>query len=196
MKKFIFLFAAFSLLTTNLLTAQVRNSDSEITWYGLDFTEAKLIGSEGFSDPEAIQSSFFKKWNNLLIMEKEKYDIKKFFDKEKVNYDVDLAIERNNTVDPETLVIDKSHKVDRSTVENIVQQYKSADKNGLGLLFVIESFNKTESKGYMWVTSFDIKTGQVIKSVRMEGKSGGFGLRNYWAKSIFNVMKSSKKNFN
>lgn len=34
-------------------------STQEIVWCGLDFSEVRLIGSEGFSNPEDVKERFF-----------------------------------------------------------------------------------------------------------------------------------------
>ena len=46
----------------------------DVIWFGLDFTQAKLIGSEGFNDPVAIKEDYFRKWNHLMISEGDKYE--------------------------------------------------------------------------------------------------------------------------
>jgi hypothetical protein len=47
----------------------------------------------------------------------------------------------------------------------------------------------------MWVTFVDMKSKTVLLTKHMEGKAGGFGFRNYWAKSFLNVLKSIKEDW-
>ncbi len=173
-------------------TADVFKVDN-ITWYGLDFSNIKLIGSEGFTDPHAIQNRFFSSWNDLFISEPEKYNLAETFSKSSVENDLSIVTERNTLPDPDKLVIEENYSFGEDEVKKIISEYDITDKEGIGLVFIMESFNKIEQLGYIWVTFFDIETKEVLLSNKMSGKVGGFGFRNYWAKSFYSVMKSIEK---
>lgn len=42
---------------------------------------------------------------------------------------------------------------------------------------------------------FDIASGNVLMAKRMQGIATGSGLRTYWAKPVYEVMKQSKKSW-
>lgn len=192
MKKLILIagiFLVFSFVSKGQhTTADVFKVDN-ITWYGLDFSNIKLIGSEGFTDPHAIQNRFFSSWNNLFISEPEKYNLAETFSKSSVENDLSIVTERNTLPDPDKLVIEENYSFGEDEVKKIISEYDITGKEGIGLVFIMESFNKTKELGYMWVSFFDIETKEVLLSKKMNGKVGGFGIRNYWAKSFYNVMK-------
>ena len=196
MKKLILIagiFLVFSFVSKGQYTpADVFKVDN-ITWYGLDFSNIKLIGSEGFTDPHAIQNRFFSSWNNLFISEPEKYNLAETFSKSSVENDLNIVTERNTLPDPDKLVIEENYSFGEDEVKKIISEYDITGKEGIGLVFIMESFNKTKARGYMWVSFFNIETKEVLLSKKMNGKVGGFGIRNYWAKSIYNVMKSIGK---
>jgi hypothetical protein len=196
MKKLILIagiFLVFSFVSKGQYTpADVFKVDN-ITWYGLDFSNIKLIGSEGFTDPYAIKNQFFYSWNNLIITETDKYDLAGFFHKSSVENDLSIVQERNMLPDPDELVINTDYSLGEDEVKKIISEYDITGKEGIGLVFIMESFNKTKELGYMWVTFFDLETKEVLLSNKMSGKPGGFGIRNYWAKSYYNVMKSIEK---
>lgn len=196
MKKLILIagiFLVFSFVSKGQYTpADVFKVDN-ITWYGLDFSNIKLIGSEGFTDPYAVKNQFFDSWNNLIITETDKYDLAGFFHKSFVENDLSIVQERNMLPDPDELVINTDYSLGEDEVKKIISEYDITDKEGIGLVFIMESFNKTDEKGYMWVSFFDIETKEVLLSNKMSGKVGGFGIRNYWAKSFYSVMKSIEK---
>ncbi len=185
------------LLIALLLVPNISKSQSvedvfesnEVVWFGLDFSNAKMVGPEGFRDPDEVVRRFFRSWNSLVPNESNKYDIKKFFRKENVEYDLSVVTKRNSDVDPDELVIEsfETHEISKETIQSIISEYET-EKSGLGLVFIIETFNKTEDIGTMYVTFFDIDTKKVLLSKKMSGESGGFGLRNYWARSYYNVM--------
>jgi hypothetical protein len=65
--------------------AQTTIRDREATFYGLDFSKIKMIGSEGFTNPTDIVDRFFFEWNNMMFDEKSKYNVKKVFNKDIVD---------------------------------------------------------------------------------------------------------------
>ncbi len=86
------------------------------------------------------------------------------------------------------MVIDESYSFGEDVVKKIISEYDTEAANGIGLVFIVESFNKNDARGYVWVTFFDLSNKEVLFTEKLSGKAGGFGFRNYWAKSYYNVM--------
>ncbi len=176
------------------ISAQLSSVDlsgKDVVYYGIDFTAAKMVGTEGFSNPYDIVHSYFSKWNSLVLTERDKYDLKKALHISAFSYDLTPVEEHNKTIDHNGLVINSMHHISSDDVANVIDSLDlsgSSIKEGIGFIFVVESFNKFDEKGAMWCTLFDISTKKILATDRFEGKSGGFGLRNYWAKSIHGVM--------
>lgn len=166
---------------------------SKVVFYGLDFSNAKLVGTEGFTDPVDIKNRLFDSWNSLILTEPEKYDIAKYFHLISARNDLSIVAKRNNIPDVDDLVTDESYSFDEEKVKSIIAEYNTEGGEGIGLVFIIESFNKLETLGHMWVTFFDIASREVLYTEHFSGKPGGFGLRNYWAKSYHNVLKNIDK---
>jgi len=59
----------------------------------------------------------------------------------------------------------------------------------------VEGMSKGLGEAGAWVTLVDMKSKKVISTTYKTGKAGGFGFRNYWAKSWFNIIKESKSDF-
>jgi len=163
------------------------------TWFGFDYSEALFIGSEGFTNPKEIKDRYFNSWNLLVQAEYSKYDVGKAFKKENVDISLDIVTARNLEVPIFERVIDDQGKVlhlDKEKVQEIIGSYQFDDnQQGLGIVMIVESYSKTSITGYYFVTLFDIKTKQVLITERMSGKAGGFGIRNFWAKSYYYVLK-------
>lgn len=169
-------------------------SDDDLVFFGLDFSHARMIGSAGFNDPYAIKNTYFHKWNRLLYAEKEKYNLEKYYRKSNVEYDFSVVDVRNDKVDEDEMVIDKSYKIEKETLTNIISEYDSEDtKKGLGVVYIIESFNKTEGAGFIWVTFFDIQTKKILMARRMKGNARGFGFRNFWAAPFYDILKQTDR---
>ncbi len=196
MKKFLLLVVLHMTLSFQI-NAQYNTSDifevNEITWYGLDFSNVRLVGTIGFKNPEQIKNYYFNTWNSLILSEPNKYKLGKFFQKESVEPYLDIVKERNKLPNSDEFVIEKEYSFDAEKVMQIISEYDSGDKEGIGLVFIIESLNKYKEEAFIWVTFFDIQTKRVLLTEKFDGKAGGYGFRNYWAKAYYNVMKSAYK---
>ncbi|MCX7768956.1 MAG: hypothetical protein N2110_08035 [Flavobacteriales bacterium] len=161
-----------------------------VVFFGIDFREARLIGSAGFTNPYHIKSEYFDSWNQLMATEKEKYDIKKYFGKKEVQYSFGPVSKANQTVDPDKLVINDPYTLNTDKIPALVRSYEiDPELKGLGLVFIVESFDKLNEKGTYYAVFFDIKTRKVLSYSKRVGAPGGFGLRNYWARAILNGMQ-------
>ncbi len=167
----------------------------ELVFYGIDLTQAKMIGVEEFPKGQEIKNKYFKAWNQLMVDEKGKYDVRDFYRAKKAPYDISIVNERNNTVDDMTLVSNVTNTVTEADVRRVVSQYNTF-RSGIGLVFIVEHFKKFQRDNFasIWVTFFDIKTKDVIFARKLKGKPGGFGLRNHWAGAVLEVMIQSEKN--
>lgn len=162
-------------------------NEQAITWYGIDFTRAKFtLVTE---DPSQIVNQYLKSINQLVQMEPEKFDLKKFFNKTETSIDLKNVTDRNSNINPEAIVSDDAHTITQDDVKAVVSQYKSGEQQGLGLLFVAENLNKARETGSYYVVFFDQANGQIVDSRRFEVKPAGIGFRNYWAGTVYNIMK-------
>jgi len=183
---------SITLLLLSLSVIAIAQESNEITWLGLDFSKAKLVGSAGFTDPAQIQSYYFNTWNSIVLTESDKYNISKYYKKPTVKSNLDIVKSRNGKVSASSLVTDNSYAISEKDVEAVVKNYRLKE-GGEGLLMVVESFSKIEELANVYVVKFDTKTGKIIEIKKQTGKPSGFGIRNYWLGAILNVMKKGLK---
>lgn len=191
--KLLFVFALAFIANTVL--AQVRDA-KEITWYGLDFTHVKLIGSEvtDFTDIDDIVERQFEGLNMLLFNEKEKYNIERIVRKQ-VEYDIAKAIELNKLTLKEGLVTLSSNRISDEEMSSIVNQYTN-EKGGVGMLFVVENMIKSDSKIQLYVVFFDAATGSLLFEQPIEGMvKNGIGFRNWWASGFLSALQIAQKGY-
>jgi len=168
----------------------IKNTTS-MTWYGIDFSNVKLIGDKGFEDPEKIRDEYFNSINKIVVSESSKYDLHKTFYKTNVEIDSLIIEERNLQIDLETMLagdVNSTSLINIDDIPLIISEYNTEEKEGLGLVFIMKSLEKDDKKARMFVTFFDIKSKDVLLTQEFEGKAGGFGFRNYWARSVKNVL--------
>lgn len=181
--------------------ADIFNGSAEITWLGIDFTQTKFIGSATqFKDAGEISSAEFRdkyipSWNQLFINEQKKYDVAKAVKRTEVKYAMDVTEKANNGIKGDFFSNDPNDykKLDEQKVASLVKNYNFQGKTGIGLMFFIDGMSKSKDEASGWITFVDMKSKKVLLTEYKTGKAGGFGFKNYWAKSFHNMLKSAEK---
>ncbi|MBC8033781.1 MAG: hypothetical protein H7Y03_06520 [Chitinophagaceae bacterium] len=194
---FLSLFVLF--LNAGSVTAQkvkdiFNSSETPITYFGVDFSEARLIGDAG-ADAMAVRN-YFSSINQVVVNEPKKYDLSKAFQKSSVATDINAVLEKSGKVNTEKILSSNSADASRfskATVDGVIKGYSYGNHKGVGLLFIMEGMNKTAQEASIYVTFFDIASKKVLLTERLTGKAGGFGFRNYWASSIAKVLNTIQK---
>lgn len=184
---FLFIVLTIRLFSQSASDVFVKN---EIVWLGIDLSNSKYIGFTGTTTPSEIINQYFVQWNTLIISEPEKYNIKKFFWKKGVIYDIDYMIKKNMTTKLDNYNTFSSYSLPDNKLDSIVAEYQPNNTSGIGLAFIVESFNKITETASIYVTFIDLATKKVLFKEKMYGKASGFGLRNHWSGAFYNILKS------
>lgn len=192
-----------SFLTTSSLFAQTKSDvfrpEVAVTWLGLDFTSAKLLGDRERFGSESDVRHLIDAWNDLILKEPDKFDIAKTIGRTKVENAVEITNEHNTELDVMSMFSNEEKDylhIKTSDVEEIVAGYDFKSLSGIGLMFNVESFNKLNEEGSIWITFIDMGTKEVLFTERMVAEPKGFGMRNFWAGCIYTILaKIQKKEF-
>lgn len=162
---------------------------SEATFYGVDFSKAKVYGaSESVYD---FKAAFFS-INQLFITEAKKYNVAKAF-KMKIVTNLQEVEQKISAINEKDIMISQdSYKLDAAEISALIKAFPTEAKEGTGLIFVAELLDKSHNRGHYQVVFFDIATKNIIDSWSVNAKAGGFGLRNFWARSVYQVLKDVK----
>lgn len=174
------LFMLMCIFSISMLSAQ---NNEKIYVYGVDYSFAKVYAAE-----ESVEqfAKAFEGINMLIITEPEKYDFSRVVGKR-----VDVVIE------PMLKVVTSADyanlKSFNSTYEEpdyseIVKNYNIPQTEGVGLVFIAKVLNKPMAQASYELITFDISTREILLKEEVSGNVGGFGLRNYWARSLYNVI--------
>lgn len=194
---FAFLAISFGLNAQDIKTI-LTDKESPITYYGIDFTKAVLIGDAN-ANPTDIISRQFAGINDLMVNESDKYDIAGALKRSEIPSNLSIVAKRNEKANPDKLLsadTEDYNKLQESDISSIIKSFNAEGKAGTGLLFIVDGMSKPNKKISVWATFFDIKTKKVLLTERLEGALGsGFSFRNYWAtglKKIIDNIKSKK----
>jgi Caspase domain len=191
--------SAATILLMLALSAKAQSSDNifdpklPMTWLGLDFSKAKFIGPTRDFGPSEKHKELMASWNGLLDKEQDKFNVKRFFKKQNVTLDFSLTNKNNGPLDIASMIIEKSEGekqlLEEKNIREIVSNYDFSGLRGLGLMFVVESFDKTKGKSNVWITFINLNTQEVILTERKFGSPMGASLRSFWVNSILNMME-------
>jgi hypothetical protein len=173
------------------------SSETSILYLGIDYTQVRVINNTSGTGIQV--RDFFPLINNVVITEPKKYDLEGAFNKSSMNNSLGIVTKRNEKINAENILSTESSDYSRLKEEDISNLVKGIDfekKKGLGLLFVVEAMKKIDKGGTssIWVTIVDMGAAKMLMTERMEGTTGGgFGFRNFWASTIFNVIETINK---
>ena len=176
-------------------------SEDQFVWLGVDFSHMKMIGdfaqfeSAGEKTPEQIRDDYFPGWNMLLLNEAEKYDFKSIFRRKSMFISVEEIMEKNSLADVSEMFSYNAPNYTKENIQKFVNELKLEGKEGVGVLLVAECLNKVKAEGVFHVVAVNMKTKEVLFSERLTGAARGFGLKNYWAGSMYKVISIAKGQF-
>lgn len=163
------------------LNAQTNKSTNYV--YGVDFTHAKVYAAD-----ESIEefARAFEDINRLIVTEPEKYDFSKILNKR-----VNVIIEPMLKMTSECLYEDMltwNNLYDQPNCAEIVKNYELPQTEGTGAVLIAKFLDKSLDYALYDFVTFDIATREILTQKEVKGKTGGFGLRNYWARTVYNVI--------
>lgn len=197
MKKSLLFALAFCLsgtLFSQTVSDLFTSSEHKVYWLGIDYSHVILIGAfnqfaeAGETGPELIKNKYFPAWNALIENEYEKYNVGAMLRKENMEINTAAIDKINAKTHLEDLEGDADPNYTAEQIQKFVKAYDFGVKDGIGVLFLAESLNKNKERGKYHFVAINLSTKEVLLQEAFIGEAGGFGLRNYWAKSYFMVI--------
>ena len=171
------------------------NKDIQITWLGIDYSQTKIIGewthfggagNQGVGD---IRDKYFPSWNNLIISESDKYNLKGMILQDDIYIDIEMIMDRNAEVSMRQLAAYNPPNYSAEDIQNFVNSYELEDKTGIGMVFISEYMSKYTDDAVFHFVILDLETKQILIQQACKVKPFGFGIRNYWAGAILDVIE-------
>jgi len=193
-----------AIITWAMTKADIFNESNAITWLGLDFSQVRFIGQAtqwkdaGEITPSAMRDKYFPGWNDLFVSEPKKFNVADAVHRSDVQYATEVTEKSNGKISSKDFFTDDAGQyqlVDEQKVSSLVKKYNFQGKTGIGLMFFVEGMNRGKEEASAWVTFVDMNSKTVLLTVRETGKAGGFGFRNYWAKTFANMLKSVQSDY-
>jgi hypothetical protein len=191
--------SVFFFVFTISLHAQERSAifDSEVpvTWLGVDFSSVRFIGDRARLGSRSDVHKLMMAINDLVLHEPAKYNVAAAIGRSSVENAIEVTRDHNEELELDRVFTDDAGqhiRLSSADIQDIVSSYDFKGKPGLGLMFVAESFNKLNEEGTFFVTFVDLDARRVLFTERMTAKPAGIGLRNYWGRTIYNILTQIK----
>lgn len=165
-------------------------SAKEILWLGIDFTLAKFT-RKGFDVPQDTLRTYFNEWNQLIIADQKKYDIRMSFRKPIMSYDLAQVTKANKSVRASNILCENISIEAVRTDEQIceyVRRLEMPQTHHFALLFLVESFDTHSKTGAVWIALADTKTHEPVLCEKFLKVPSGFGTKNYWGRIFYNLL--------
>ncbi len=173
--------------------ADALYNGTQVTWVGLDFSNAKFVPAVEFTEVDADPQLAILKWNNLLEQEPEKFNLCKALESTRCSTNTSFMRKVHEGLTSEELLGRESYSLDKAEIPGMVKDYDTKGE-GVGVVFIVSSFDKTQNMAEYWVTFFNMETKEILHTQRLAAKPSGFGMRNYWAGSVYQALKTIQKN--
>lgn len=166
--------------------AQNKNKKEKIKvdFYGVDFSAVNVSGAD---ETAAQFVDAFERINVLLVAEPKKYDVAKYLDLDVLSTDYKPALKQLAQLKEVNFKDREQSDID---IKSIVSNYPNCGSNGL--IIIAKELNKPQNIGTFIAVIYDGTSKQILSVQELKGKAGGFGLRNFWAGSLYNGLKNAK----
>lgn len=200
MKKIIILLSLSFLISNSTFSQTINDlfdskSEVKITWLGIDYSHVRLIGGfsqfngSGENTAEDIQNKYFPAWNLFVFREADKYNIKKMLRKREVDINIDMVKELNEKADASEFNAHNAPNYSDEDIREFVNEYKLSNIKGLGVIFIAEYLNKDKAKALYHYIVINNATNEILLHEKLIESAGGFGVRNFWARSFYSAIK-------
>lgn len=171
------------LLLFSMLVVNAKSTES-VYVYGVDYSSVKVYGAE---ETEDQFKNAFEGINLLLMNEAKKYD---FTDIVGENNKLKLEMILNSTKECDFSNIKTLDKdIEPINIAEKIKNYPIKETSGEGFIVIATLLDKSANKATYKVILFDVETREILKEEEFTSKAGGFGLRNFWAKTIYSLTK-------
>jgi hypothetical protein len=124
----------------------------------------------------------------LVLSEPDKYDVRGMFRKENLIMDLHAITKINSGTATEELETYSPPNYTKEDIEKFVYSYDFEIKEGIGLLLMAEYLSKIQDVAKYHFVAVNLSTNDILIYDTFEGSAGGFGLRNYWARTYYDVI--------
>ena len=156
----------------------------EIVFFGYDFGHFKLF------EPKRLMEDGIKKniplWIDYLSAKEDEDFLKKKMRKNKIIFDFKYLTDIYHSLPESGLVSLSKCTIPVDSIQSIINNYQTSQKEGIGLTIIVECFNKKIDASSAYFTFFDISTKKILMTdhYSTSNHASGLGLSTYWGRAF------------
>jgi hypothetical protein len=162
---------------------RVKSCDT-LWYYGLDLSHVRVTDGPKISRCETYRVAYPPAWIAFVEKELPPYNYVKPALKKGVFHYVSNEVQDHTQEVNKYFIIGTNYSFPSDTVVKAVRSYKLSQQNGIGLVIIAENFNKNKEASSSWVTFFDIRSREVLWSVRVSGRCKHMGYTAHWGSGV------------
>ena len=179
MKAFLIPFVFFYACVTNAQTnnfSKVKAADT-IIYYGLDFSNFILHNPQKVATEDAIDQ-YFSEWTTNFHAQNPKKEFELFLRK-KVRTRLE-DIQLDSYKDLKNYVRSENRELSKELIAATIKEYALTDHAGIGLVIMVDKFEKARDRAFLQFTFFDVETREVLAIFDTNGKGYAHGMMKHW----------------
>lgn len=191
---FIAVLCLCSLQAAAQLPAAVSDPNIPITWLGLDFEEALIIGDASLDMP-SFTGIYARKINDIIEQQTKRYDFAKYLKKRTVYYETEMLNESNAIIFTDNFV-SSAPNLQSFTMEDIADlaaDYSLRNDDGIGVVLIVRAMNRTTRKLTANLTYIDMADKTVLYTKEFTVSAGGVEWAAYWANAVRRLLMEMQK---
>lgn len=165
--------------------ADVKKSES-LTWYGIDFSEARFLNFGAYVSDKSVKKSL-PQWSYHPFGADDIEKWKKKYKKDKLVVDIKQSGKRNDSTDFDKHMSTEPFSMNIEDIKKIVAEY-DIKGDGYGLLYIVESFQNSGKTSNIWSVFINQSDKTVIDAQRFTNETYGL-----WTEAIDHTIKQSAK---
>lgn len=169
-------------------------TNRELLWLGINFSKARFT-RQGLDFSQEILQHYFHDWNMLIINDQKKYDIRMSFRKPIMQYDLSTVTKANKSIRQQQILaqrIDLKHLLSEDIIAEYIQTLTLPTVHKYALTLMVESFDSSSKTASIWVVIVTTETKEIVLCEKFIKNPSGFGTRNYWARTFYDLFYDIK----
>lgn len=169
-------------------------TNRELLWLGINFSKARFT-RQGLDFSQEILQHYFHDWNMLIINDQKKYDIRMSFRKPIMQYDLSTVTKANKSIRAQQILaqrIDLKHLLSEDIIAEYIQTLTLPTAHKYALTLMVESFDSSSKTASIWVVIVTTETKEMVLCEKFIKNPSGFGTRNYWARTFYDLFYDIK----
>jgi hypothetical protein len=152
----------------------------DMVFYGFDMTYLKLSNIKKINNGVEIVQDYYEDFHDVLANHILPFkDIRYLMEKQSMFLGKSV-FPNYRYMNYQDFVVAGSYCIPFEDLKKIVKSYVLTEKAGVGMVIVLENFNKDREYSLIWVTFFDIATREILFAAEVSGKAGGSGMAKHW----------------